>query len=408
MLAGMRQESSKQPHAAFFDYMVGGVAEEEEDVPLRLPWITPRRRPDENEERKARRKSQHTKSSAPADVTKYRAANLPASIIKTSVPHIDNFIPSNNAVVDVLGLSPRYKPGCKACGDSVDRQHCRRRAKMLGEVSRLASKSLQEAESVSSLSERSPRTKVGVERGVDVAMDSVMWSLAREVLASDGVKHDEAMRPFFVDKFTRARVYMLQHLEHQHDRSLYDTKCSAPSRRSTGAPSVSHPAPGVSHPQTQKQVSAATKASSHLHQDLSALKDALTGQHTSLDLRMQDLVTLKTDALKHAAQLAAQDRSCFEVQVQWEMLRLDSEIEKIAERLQKCSQVLSVADPSWSHDDCSLAQSEHVVLGVDGERVGPLRENVWAAHNASHKRLPRFGGVASPGQVSPIETPPTS
>ena len=188
----------KDKHSKFVEYLradesepMGAAAE------LRMPWITPRRRTLEAGTSAPRARETTLCRSVPAHVT-YRA-NVPACIVTTVEPCAMDSTGGNG-----MGPSPRCKTGCEACHGPHDQGRGLRRGKQhVGEVTRLAN----------------PRG--------GVASDHVMWSLASQVLATNGIEHDKRKRPFYTDKFTGQRVYMLRPLERQHDTSLYDTKRNA-------------------------------------------------------------------------------------------------------------------------------------------------------------------------------------
>ena len=59
---------------------------------------------------------------------------------------------------------------------------------------------------------------------------------------------------------------------------------------------------------------------------------------------LQTLLGLKKAASGHAAALAAEDRGRFENKVQWEMQRLNQEIQTLAQRLRECSKEVAAVD----------------------------------------------------------------
>ena len=360
----------------FLQYIEAGKNEhDKEEAQLRLPWITPRRQALGAKDT-GRKMQNQMRVSAP-ELTRYSAANVAPSALQTSVPGVDNFVPDDAQVLGQYGLSPRYKMGCKACGaesnNTTVETRGRRGKVLVGEVTRLAPERR-------NLGSRAADSSAQLWRG-DVGMDFVTWNMAMGVLATKGMQRDTSNLPFFTDKFTGSRVYVMQQLQRHHDRSLYDNKRNAPSRKSTAAPTTAAPTTragtgqGVSGLEPRQKTS--SRLQSPLHQNLSGLKETLKIQHVSLDQRMRALVGLKKDALQHAAALAAQHRQTFEKQVEMEMLRLDTEILLVMERMIRCSEKLSCIDQSWQHLDHQ-----------------PMRPSPEAHLPASPCSPPRFRGWA--------------
>jgi len=341
----------KTRHVAFLEYMQAQDEETQgqplsQHLHLRLPCITPRRHPEKQKEPNTRRKTREggmRVEMVPGDMTKYRGVNVACGVMTTSVPALHQV---HQEVLDAYGLSPRYEPGCHACEDSGGRQQLgdRRSGNEDGvaKVWRLAPV----CGNGRSRGSQSPR--VVLEGVLPAVMLKSMWSLAKEVLAADGVRHDPDNRPFFVDKFSRARVYMRQHLDEQHDSSLYDTKRTAPSPRRTAAAIPLRP-----HPQTEAQVDVgggrkAVEASEvELHQHLWLLQQSLSRQHVSLDTRLAHLMTLKTKGLGQATQMAVDHGLALQSHVATQMVRVDHEIATLGARLMHSSQALALADISW-------------------------------------------------------------
>jgi len=187
--------------------------------------------------------------------------------------------------------------------------------------------------------------------GRSVAIDTVMWHIAKDVLAERGVEYDEAACPYFVDKFTGLRVRISKELPKavgsMHDNIKQNDLVRTPRPAPTTAEGDEEPKEMTSQQHTA------------LRHHLSRLRSSLNDKHTFLDQRLRDLATLKTNALGHAAALAAEDRRTFEVKIGWEMLRLDHEIRTVANRLKKCSKELATVDSTWRHTT-ACRSPEHV------------------------------------------------
>ena len=117
------------------------------------------------------------------------------------------------------------------------------------------------------------------EHGECMAIDDLMWSLAHHALAKDGIERDKLMRPFFTDKFTGQRVYMLRQVQREHDIGLHDTKRTAlmpETARILQSPTR------ASNPRTHQpgESQSATKI-------FSDIKEQLTNQQRVLDDRLQ-------------------------------------------------------------------------------------------------------------------------
>lgn len=182
----------------------------------------------------------------------------------------------------------------------------------------------------------SPRRRAGHKDDFDEhKIESIMWHLAKDVLAEKGVHYDERGCAFFVDKFTGLRVYVhqkqTQSKSESHDHEQNDVMC-VPRRA-----------------QVQEDSGTERKQNVELHHHLSKVQNFLQKKHISLDQRLRDLATLKSQALEHATAMAAENRRISEAKIEWEMLRLDHEIWTTRERLKKCSKELAAADPSWRH-----------------------------------------------------------
>ena len=194
-----------EKHAKFAEYLKTDESEHAmAAAELRLPWITPRRRTLDAETTATRARETTLRRSVPAHV-KYRAANVPGCIFSTVEPCAEDR-------QDCDGVWPRSKTGCEACHSPLEGRGPRRGKQQVGEVTRWAN------------------------RGGGMASDHVMWSLASHVLAKRGIEHDMRKRPFFTDKFTGQRVYMLRPLQRQHDTSLYDTKRNALTPKTASLP----------------------------------------------------------------------------------------------------------------------------------------------------------------------------
>jgi len=345
----------KTRHLAFLEYMQAQDEEtqgqqDSQHLHLHLPWITPRRHPEKQKEPNLRRKTREggmRVEMVPADMTKYRAVNVAGGVMTTSVPALHQV---HQEVLDAYGLSPRYKPSCHACGDGGDTQQLagRRRGNEDGvaKVWRLA------PVRGNGRSRGSQSARVVLAGVLPAVMLKSMWWLAKEVLATDGVRYDPDNRPFFVDKFSRARVYMRQHLNKQHHSSHY-TKRTAPSPRRTAAASPLRP-----HPQTEAQVdvsggrkavesSEVESSEVELHQHLWLLQQSLSRQHGSLDTRLAHLMTLKTKRLGQPTQMAVDHGLALQSQVATQMVTVDHEIATLGARLMHCAETLALADVSW-------------------------------------------------------------
>jgi hypothetical protein len=234
-------------HSKFLEYLNADEPEGVGLAELRVPWITPRR--SKEAEAGTLRACRATRKSMPP-LVKYRAVNMPARIVATVVPNAED-----SHVLHDNGLNPRGKTGCGACRSSHEGRGLRRGKVPVGEVSRLA------------------------EHGECMATDDVMWSLAHHALAKDGIERDKSMRPFFTDKFTGQRVYMLRQVERRHDIRLHDAKRTAVTPETARMPPSSTRA---SNPRTHQP--GESQSASKIFSDI---KEQLTNQQRVLDDRLQ-------------------------------------------------------------------------------------------------------------------------